>query len=119
AAAALVGRYPRPTADGTANNYRRTADEADDQDQFDVRIDHRWSIRPDQVFARISSVSSRFAPVTPLPDGSGVGAGTLGPQRTRAWSVASRYQRVLSDSWLHELRAGDTRRAVQRSAAQL
>ena len=46
-------------------------------------------------------------------------SGTLGPQRTTSWSFASSYQRTLSDTMLNELRAGDTRRAVGRSAATL
>src|SRR5207248_718062 len=41
AAVALLQRYPLPTSPGTANNYRRTGNEADDQDQVDVRIDQQ------------------------------------------------------------------------------
>jgi hypothetical protein len=117
AALMLLQRYPLPTAAGTANNYRRTAGERVDQDQFDVRLDHRLS--RDQVFGRLSSFREHFVPVTPLPEGSGVTTGTLGPQRTRVWAFASAYQRTLSDRWLNELRLGDTRRAVNRSATEL
>ena len=39
---------------GTANNYRRTANETDDQDQCDVRIDHSFASNRDQVFGRLS-----------------------------------------------------------------
>ena len=42
-ARALLARFPQPTSAGTANNYRRVADETVDQDQFSVR--HRPSIR--------------------------------------------------------------------------
>ena len=42
-AAELLARYPLPNLPGTANNYRRVANEGDDQDQFDVRVDHRAS----------------------------------------------------------------------------
>jgi hypothetical protein len=118
-AASLLQRYPLPTTAGTANNYRRTDVETDDQDQFDVRIDHRWSPHADQVFARLSYVNGRFIPVTPLPDGSGVTSGTLGPQRTTASALATGYQRAFSGRWLNELRAGDTRRRVGRTAARL
>ena len=58
-------------------------------------------------------------PVTPLPDGSGVTTGTLGPQDTTAWAFASNYQHTFSSNVLNELRIGDTRRAVTRTAAQL
>ena len=118
-ALALLQRYPRPTSAGTANNYRRTDSETDDQDQWDVRIDHRFASSRDQLFGRLSSFADRFVPVTPLPDGSGVTAGTLGPQDTKAWSFASNYQHTFARNALNEVRVGDTRRTVGRTAAQL
>ena len=117
-ARALLDRYPVPTIGGTANNYRRTANEQVDQDQFSVRLDHRLT-DADQVFGRLTRFNETFTPVTPLPDGSGLTSGTLGPQRTTAWSFASTYQRVFSSTLLNELRIGDTRRSVSRVAAQL
>jgi hypothetical protein len=117
-ALALLQRYPLPTSAGTANNYRRTENEAVDQDQFSARIDHRLTNR-DEVFGRLTRFSEAFAPVTPLPEGSGVTSGTLGPQHTTSQSFASRYQRTLSGTLVNELRVGDTRRAVERSAATL
>ena len=48
----------------------------------------------------------RFIPVTPLPDGSGVTTGTLGPQDTTSWSFAS------------ALPAGVLGHAVQRAAGR-
>jgi hypothetical protein len=118
-ARALLERYPLPTSAGTANNYRRTGNEGVDQDQFSLRVDHRFPTNQDQVFARVTRFREAFIPVTPLPDGSGVTSGTLGPQTTQAWSFASSYQRTFSDRLLNELRVGDTRRAVGRTAAQL
>ena len=118
-ARALLQRYPLPDAPGTANNYTRRDRETNDQEQFDVRVDHRWPSNPDQLFARLSHFRDRFTPVTPLPDGSGAAAGTLGPQRTAAWALALNYQRVFSNRWLNEVRAGDTRRRVGRTAARL
>ena len=117
-ALALQDRYPLPTSAGTANNYRRTDRETANQDQWDARIDHRLGSR-DQVFGRLSSFRDRSVPVTPLPEGSGVTTGTLGPQDTRAWSFASSYQRTFSPNLLNELRIGDTRRTVGRTAAGL
>ena len=118
-ALALLQRYPLPTSAGTANNYRRTDNEIDNQDQFDVRIDHRFTTGRDQMFARVSYFRDGFIPVTPLPDGSGTTTGTLGPQDTTAWATAANYQHTFSDRWLNEFRFGDTRRTVTRSAAQL
>ncbi len=117
-ARALLERYPMPTGAGTANNYRRTDNETVDQDQFSVRLDHRITNR-DQAFGRLTRFQETFVPVTPLPDGSGTTSGTLGPQDTTSYSFASSYQRTFSNTLLNELRIGDTRRAVSRSAAQL
>ncbi len=118
-AQALLQRYPLPTASGTANNYRRTANEINNQDQFDVRIDHRFSTNRDQVFARWSFLRDIFDPVTPLTEGSGATSGTLGPQDARSRALASSYQHTFSDRWLNEVRFGDTRRTVSRSAVSL
>ena len=93
-AAGLLDHYPLPTSAGTANNYRRQDEETVDQDQFDVRVDHHFGSGRDHLFARTSHFGEAFDPVTPLPDGSGVTTGTLGFQRTSAWSVATSYQRL-------------------------
>jgi hypothetical protein len=114
----LLEHYPLPTSAGTGNNFRRTENERVDQDQFSGRIDVRLTAR-DQVFGRLTRFDEEFTPVTPLPDGSGVTTGTLGPQQTTAWAFASSYQRVFTGTIVNELRAGDTRRSVRRSAVQL
>ena len=116
--AALLQRYPLPTANGTANNYRRTANETDNQDQWDTRIDHKFASNRDQLFGRLSYFRDGFVPVTFLPDGSGATpAGVIGPQQSTAWSFASNYQHTFSPNLLNELRVGETRRGVVRSAA--
>ena len=117
-ALALLARYPLPTAAGTANNYERVGREVDDQDQMDVRIDQKLSAR-DQLFGRLSRFGGTFLPVTPLPEGSGTTTGTLGPQDTTAWAFAANYQRAFSANLLNEVRFGDTRRRVVRTAAPL
>jgi len=114
----LLERYPLPTSSGTANNFRRVANESVDQDQISVRLDQRFSNR-DYLFGRLTRFREEFIPVTPLPDGSGVTTGTLGPQDTKALSFASSYQHTFSDGILNELRIGDTRRTVSRAAAEL
>jgi hypothetical protein len=115
----LLERYPLPTSAGTANNFRRVGNEQVDQDQFSLRVDHRFGTDRDHVFGRVTRFEESFDPVTPLPEGSGVTTGTLGPQNTTSWSFASSYQRTFSSSLFNELRIGDTRRAVGRLAAQL
>jgi hypothetical protein len=118
-ALALLQRYPAPTAAATANNFSRLDNEFDDQDQADVRIDHTFASNRDHAFGRLTYFHDRFLPVTPLPGGSGVTAGTLGPQDTAAWSFASNYQHMFSSNVINEVRIGDTRRTVGRAAAQL
>ena len=119
-ALALLQRYPLPTSPDTANNYRRTGNEVDDQDQWDARVDHKFASNSDQIFGRLSFFRDDFAPVTFLPDGSGATpAGVIGPQKATSWAFASSVQHVFSASLLNEVRVGDTRRAVERSAAQL
>ncbi len=118
-ALSLLQRYPLPTSSGTANNYSRTANEIDNQDQWDVRVDHRFSADRDHVFGRLTYLRDGFVPVTPLPDGSGVTTGTLGPQDTTAWAFAGNYQHTFSNRMLNELRIGQTQRTVDRSATQL
>jgi hypothetical protein len=63
---------PVPTnLTATANNYSRTANDADHQNQFDLRLD--GSITPhDRAFGRYSYYNEVEQPVTPFPDGSGV-----------------------------------------------
>ncbi|MBM3771142.1 MAG: carboxypeptidase regulatory-like domain-containing protein [Acidimicrobiia bacterium] len=111
----LLQRYPLPTGGGTANNYRRVGEERVDQNQMSLRLDHRMTSR-DALFGRVTRFSERFLPVTSFADGSGIAQGAPGPQRTRALAVASSYRRVFALTLLHELRVGDTRRAVSRTA---
>ena len=118
-ARALFERYPLPTSGGTANNFRRVDNESVDQDQVSLRLDHRFPGNRDQMFGRLTRFREGVLPVTPLPDGSGVTTGTLGPQDTTAWSFASAYQRTFTSHLFNELRVGDTRRTVARSAAEL
>jgi hypothetical protein len=115
----LLDRFPLPNAPGTANNYRRTADETVDQDQFTLRGDHHFGPRGDAVFARLTRFSENFVPVTPYPDGSGTAAGALGPQETTSWALATSYRATYGSSASNEVRFGDTRRTVARTAASL
>ncbi|HET9270610.1 MAG TPA: carboxypeptidase-like regulatory domain-containing protein [Vicinamibacterales bacterium] len=70
-ALALLVRYPLPTNGAAANNYSRTANEIDDQDQGDVRIDHKFATGRDQLFGRLTHFRGHAEPVTAFPDGSG------------------------------------------------
>ncbi|MDQ3257315.1 MAG: TonB-dependent receptor, partial [Acidobacteriota bacterium] len=115
----LLQRYPLPTSSASANNYTRVANEAQAQDQFDVRVDHRFTERA-KIFGRYSFFTETFTPVTPLPEGSGnVTQGALGLQDTRAHQFVGNYVRVFSPSVVNELRFGYTRRSIDRRAGLL
>jgi hypothetical protein len=119
AAVDLLNRYPLPNLPGTANNYRRAAPEDQDQDQFDVRVDHKVS-ENDRVFGRFSYMRDVSAPVTPLPDGSGaITAGAIGDTETTAQSLAFSHTHVFEKGHVNQLRFGYTRRAVLRSGLRL
>lgn len=118
-AAELLQRYPNPTIAGAANNFTRIGTENTDQDQFDARIDHRFSQR-DQIYGRYSFAKDLTAPVTPLPDGSGnITTGVTGLTDTRAHSFAGNYVHVFNTRALNELRLGYTRRSIDRAATSL
>ena len=117
----LLNRFPEPTPGltGTANNYRRSANEPDNLDQFDVRVDQHFSTR-DHVFGRYSYASERSSPVTPLPEGSGnLTSGFIGDNSTLGQSVATGYVHSFSDTTANELRVGYTRRAVGQTGTML
>ena len=102
-ALSLLERYPLPTNTATANNYSRTANEIDDQDQGDVRLDHKFATDRDQAFGRLTYFRGRAVPVTAFPDGSGTipaGSVAVGPQDTTAWAFASNYQHTFSPNLL-------------------
>src|SRR5262249_21178174 len=94
--------YPVPPPARTTNNSSLADDEVDNQDQWDIRIDHKLATNRDQLFARLTYFRDGFVPVTPLPDSSGVTSGTLGPQNTSAWAFASNYQHTFSTNMLNE-----------------
>ena len=118
-AAELLNRYPNPTSAGAANNFTRIGTENTGQDQFDGRIDHRFSQR-DQIYGRYSFAKDLTSPVTPLPDGSGnITSGVTGLTDTRAHSLAANYAHVFNSRTLNELRFGYTRRSIDRAATSL
>jgi hypothetical protein len=76
AAKALLARFPAPTSPGAANNYTRTANDSDHQNQFDVRVDGTFRSR-DRAFGRYSYYNEVELPVGPLPDGGGLISGAV------------------------------------------
>jgi hypothetical protein len=118
-AAVLLQRYPLPTVSGAANNFTRVGNERENQDQFDIRIDHRFSDK-NQLFGRFSYAKDIANPVTPLPEGSGnLTSGFVGPTDTRAASFVGNYVHVINGRAVNELRVGYTRRSIDRQATSL
>lgn len=117
AAAALLARFPTPTnLTSSANNYSRTANDADHQNQFDLRMDGNYR-DGDRVFGRYSYFSDVEQPVTPLPDGSGQITGTvIGTGGVSGLSNVLGQQAVLGETHtftlhlLNDFRLGYTRR---------
>ncbi len=115
----LLTRYPLPTSSGAANNFTRVANESQDQNQYDGRIDHRFNERH-QLFGRYSFARDTSDPVTPLPAGSGnLTGGALGLTKTTAQSIVGNYLFTVNAHLLNELRFGYTRRAVVRRSSAI
>jgi hypothetical protein len=116
AAVALLARFPTPTTSGAANNYTRTANDADHQNQFDFRVDGAYRTK-DRIFGRYSYFSDVEQPITALPDGSGPTAGAvLGTGNVAGLSHVLGQQAVLDETHtftprlLNDARLGYTRR---------
>lgn len=117
AAQALLSRFPTPTnLTATANNYTRTANDADHQNQFDVRVDGSITAR-DRAFGRYSYFNDVEQPVTPFPDGSGAIAGAVigtggvaGLSHVLGQQAVFSETHTFSDRFLDDLRLGYTRR---------
>src|SRR6266850_479934 len=118
-AQSLLGRFPLPTLPGTANNFVRVGNETDNQHQFDVRLDHRFS-QSDQVFGRYSQFFDTTDPVAPLPDGSGViFTGAVAHTDAGAQAFASSYIHTFGAHMVNEVRFGYTRRSANRLGLML
>jgi hypothetical protein len=117
AAQALLTRIPQPLPNtGAANNYSRTANDADHQNQFDLRLDAALTPH-DRAFGRYSYYNEVEQPVTPFADGSGiVNAPVLGTGGVPGLSNVLGQQGVLGETHtftphlLNDARLGYTRR---------
>jgi hypothetical protein len=116
AAVALLARFPKPTSSGAANNYKRTANDADHQNQFDLRVDAAFR-SSDRAFARYTYYNEVEQPVTYLPDGSGPTAPAIfGTSGNAGLSNVLGQQAVFGETHtftphlLNDVHAGYTRR---------
>jgi hypothetical protein len=76
AAKSLLNSFPIPTSSAAANNYSRTANDSDHQNQFDIRVDGTYRTR-DRAFGRYTYYNEVELPVAPLPDGGGAITGAV------------------------------------------
>jgi len=116
AAAALLARIPLPTSTGTANNYSRTANDLDHQNQFDARVDANLG-PADRAFVRYSYFHDVENAVTFFPEGSGATAASpTGTGNVAGLSHVLGQQAVLNEThtfgmhMLNDARLGYTRR---------
>jgi hypothetical protein len=116
AAVALLARFPTPIPRLVANNYTRTANDADHQNQFDARVDGAIGIH-DRSFGRYSYFSDVEQPINALPDGSGpTVAGIIGSGNVAGLSHVLGQQAVFNETHtfapglLNDFRLGYTRR---------
>ena len=115
----LLGHYPLPNLPGTVNNYRRVATEQTTQNQFDVRLDHRFSSRS-LSFGRYSQAGETVDPATPFPDGGGaLTSGTIAPSGTHGQSAVAHFTRSFGASVVSDTGFGYTRRSLHRRSASL
>jgi hypothetical protein len=115
----LLARFPLPAAAGAANNFTRVANEKQNQDQFDVRIDHNLS-DTGRIFGRYSFAKDFSNPVAPLPDGSGaITNGATGTTDTKAGALVLNYTQTFASDKINELRFGYTARKVNRRSTAL
>ncbi len=116
-AKALLARFPIPTnLTAAANNYTRTANDADHQNQFDFRVDGALRGK-DRAFGRYSYFSDIEQPVTPLPDGSGAVTGSVigtggvvGLSHVLGQQAVFGETHTFTDHLINDVRVGYTRR---------
>ncbi len=125
AAFALLPRIPLPNLPGAANNYTRTANDSDHQNQFDTRFDLGLGVR-DHAFARYTYYNEVETPVTPFAEGSGAIAGSVlgtgnvsGPSNILGQQAVLNETHAFTSRLSNDVRVGYTRRANYQSGAAL
>jgi hypothetical protein len=107
----IANFYPKPNLGGLTNNYLANQNQVNDQDSFDVRVDHRFSDE-DQLFGSYSFGdvrSQRPGPLGPLWGGSDCCPSV---SNSRAQHLGTGYTHVFSERLLNDLHGGYFRYAV-------
>ena len=111
AALNVMNLFPQPNIPGagTANNFLYNPVASNNQDSFDVRLDHQWrseSITGTLSFGNVDSVHP-----DPFPGQAG-GGGFSGDIHNRSWVVGISDVHSFSSTKMNELKIGYTRYAV-------
>jgi outer membrane receptor protein involved in Fe transport len=112
AAAAMLNLLPLPQTDDAVNNYTQSGSRTQDDDSFDVRVDHRFA-NSDSLFARYSFnntttvVPERFPSVNGISPGGG--DNFPGHSDQRAQQLGLGYTRALSPALILDLKGGVSR----------
>ena len=107
----IANFYPKPNLGGLTNNYLANQNQVNDQDSFDIRLDHRFSDH-DQLFGSYSFGdvrSQRPGPLGPLWGGSDCCPSI---SNSRAQHLGTGYTHVFSERLLDDLHGGYFRYAV-------
>ena len=101
----LLQLYPEPNQAGIFNNFAVNRSQPDDNNHFDIRVDHIFSHR-DQMFGRVSYTRRRaFFPsdFTGISDNSGFGQGDY---RDKSLNLAISETHSFSSTLINEFRFG-------------
>src|SRR5439155_7446594 len=106
----IASLYPLPNVSGLINNYFSSPKRMNDQDSFDIRLDHHFR-EPDQIFAGYSFDDIRSLRPGPLGD---LGGASCCPSldKTRAQHVSLGWTHTFSGRLLNDAHGGFFRYAV-------
>jgi len=106
----IANLYPMPNGPGLFNNYFSSPSRMNDQDSFDIRLDHHFR-EPDQIFAGYSFDDIRSFRPGPLGD---LGGASCCPSRdkTRAQHISLGWTHTFSGRLLNDAHGGFFRYTV-------
>ena len=116
--AALLGLFPAPTRLGIYDNYTTNAYRSQNDNSYDVRLDHTIGTR-DHAFARVSyddTPIQQDGPFTVSGGGGGVADGGGYTQLARSYNIALNETHTISANTVNDFRVGYTH--VHASRAQ-
>jgi len=106
----IVNLYPLPNGAGLFNNYFPNPNRMNDQDSFDIRLDHRFR-EQDQIFAGYSFGDIRSLRPGPLGDLGGLDC-CPSRDKTRSQHISLGWTHALSGRLLNDAHGGFFRYAV-------